>query len=159
VSDERPTNPGVHFPPPFVFVAAFLVGMALDRWVMEFRFGNASRPVLLVAGWLLIALGLCVMLWAVWTFTRARTSVLPFRPATAMVTSGPYRFSRNPMYVGLTLLYVGLSLLTGMAWPLVMLPLALVALTALVIRREERYLEAAFAAEYAAYRSRVRRWL
>jgi protein-S-isoprenylcysteine O-methyltransferase Ste14 len=63
------------------------------------------------------------------------------------------------MYVGLTLLYVGLSLLTGMAWPLVMLPLALVALTALVIRREERYLEAAFAAEYAAYRSRVRRWL
>jgi protein-S-isoprenylcysteine O-methyltransferase Ste14 len=159
VTDERPTNPGVHFPPPFVFVAAFLLGMAIDRWVRDLRFGDASRPVLLVTGWLLIAFGLGVMYWAVWTFTRARTSLLPFRPATAMVASGPYRFSRNPMYVGLTLLYVGLSLLTAMAWPLVMLPLALVALTALVIRREERYLEAAFGAEYAAYRARVRRWL
>ena len=159
MSDERPTTPGVHFPPPFVFVAAFLIGMALDRSVVEFRFGSTARPVLLVAGWLLIALGLGVMLWAIWTFTRARTSVLPFRPATAMVTSGPYRFSRNPMYVGLTLVYLGLSLLTGMAWPLVMLPLALWALTVLVIRREERYLGAEFGAEYAAYREGVRRWI
>lgn len=159
MSDELPRTPGVHFPPPFVFVAAFLIGMALDRWVMELRFGDASRPVLVPAGWLLIALGLGVMLWAIWTFTRARTSVLPFRRATAMVTSGPYRFSRNPMYVGLTLLYLGLSLLTGMAWPLVMLPLALWALTVLVIRREERYLAAEFGVEYAAYRERVHRWL
>lgn len=159
MSDERPATPGVHFPPPFVFVAAFLLGMALDRWVMRFRFGDARWPLLPAAGWALIALGLFVMLWAILTFTRARTSVLPFRPATAMVTSGPYRFSRNPMYVGLTLLYVGLSLLTGMAWPLVMLPLALVTLTALVIRREERYLEAEFGAEYRAYRARVRRWV
>ena len=159
MSDEGPTNPGVHFPPPFVFIAAFLLGMALDRWVREFRFGGAGRTVLLVAGWLLIAIGLVVMLWAMWTFTRARTSLLPFRPATAMVTSGPYRFSRNPMYVGLTLLYVGLSLLTAMAWPLVMLPFALLALTALVIRREERYLAGEFGAEYDAYRVRVRRWL
>ena len=156
---EPPTNPGVHFPPPFVFVAAFLLGMAIDRWIMELRFGNAGRPVFLVAGWLLTGFGLGLMLWAIWTFTRARTSVLPFRPATAMVTSGPYRFSRNPMYVGLSFLYVGLSLLTAMAWPLVMLPLALMTLTALVIRREERYLEAAFGGEYAAYRARVRRWL
>src|SRR5687768_5181762 len=144
MSDERPATPGVHFPPPFVFVAAFLIGMALDRWILEFRFGEASRPVLLLGGWLLIALGLGMMVWAIWTFTRARTSVLPFRPATAMVTRGPYRFSRNPMYVGLTLLYLGLSLLTGMAWPLVMLPLALWALIVLVIRREERYLGAEF---------------
>ena len=159
MSNERPTTPGVHFPPPFVFVAAFLAGMALDRWVMELRFGDATRPVVLVAGWLLIALGLGVMLWAMWTFWRARTSVLPFRPATAMVTTGPYRRSRNPMYVGLTVLYVGLALLIGMAWPLVMLPLALWTLTALVIRREERYLGAEFGPEYAAYRARVRRWL
>lgn len=159
MSDERPATPGVHFPPPFVFVAAFLIAMALDRWVMDFRFGDASRSLLLVAGWLLIALGLGVMLWAIWTFTRARTSVLPFRPATAMVTHGPYRFSRNPMYVGLTLLYLGLSMLTGMAWALVMLPLALWALTFLVIRREERYLGVEFGSEYTAYRERVRRWI
>jgi protein-S-isoprenylcysteine O-methyltransferase Ste14 len=159
VIDERPTTPGVHFPPPFVFVAAFLIGMALDRSGVELRFGAGGRPALPVAGWLLIALGLGVMLWAMSTFRRARTSVLPFRPATAMVTGGPYRFSRNPMYLGLTLVYVGLSFLTRMAWPLVMLPLGLWALTALVIRREERYLGAAFGAAYADYRKRVRRWI
>jgi protein-S-isoprenylcysteine O-methyltransferase Ste14 len=159
VIDERPTTPGVHCPPPFVFVSAFLIGMGLDRWGVELRFGPGGRPALLLAGWLPGALGLGVMLWAMLTFRRARTSLLPFRPATAMVTSGPYRFSRNPMYLGLTLLYVGLSFLTRMAWPLVMLPFALWALTALVIRREEWYLAAEFGPAYADYRKRVRRWI
>ena len=159
MSGERLGNPGVHFPPPFVFVAGFLLAFALDRWVWRFRFGDGSRPVLVPTGWLLIVLGLGIMLWAMLTFRLAHTSVLPFRPATAIVTRGPYRFSRNPMYVGLSLLYVGLAFLTGMAWPLVVLPVVLVALTALVIRREERYLEDAFGAEYAAYSARVRRWL
>lgn len=156
---ERAESPGVHFPPPFVFVAGFLLGFALDRWVWPFRFGDGARPVFVPGGWLLIVVGLGLMLWAMATFRRARTSLLPFRPASAMVTSGPYRFTRNPMYVGFTLLYLGLSLLMGLAWPLVMLPLVLVALTVLVIRREERYLEDAFGGEYGAYRSRVRRWL
>lgn len=159
MTDERPTTPGIHVPPPFVFAAAFLLGLALDHWVIEFRLGDASRLALVVTGWLLIALGLGAIIWAVVTFTRARTTVLPFRAATAMVTSGPYRLSRNPMYVGMILLYLGFSLVTGMAWPLVMLPPALGALAALVIRREERYLEAVFGAQYAAYRARVRRWI
>ncbi|MGQ0714682.1 MAG: methyltransferase family protein [Gemmatimonadaceae bacterium] len=156
---ERAGNPGVHFPPPFVFVGGFLLGFALDRWAYPLRLGGAARPVLVAGGWLFIAGGVAFMLWAMAMFRRARTSVLPFRPASAMVTTGPYRFTRNPMYVGLTVLYVGLCLLTGMLWPLVMLPFVLVALTTLVIRREERYLEDAFGAEYAAYRARVRRWL
>jgi protein-S-isoprenylcysteine O-methyltransferase Ste14 len=159
VSDERLTSPGVWFPPPTVFVAGFLLALALDRWMFSLRFGGASRPTLVIAGWLLIAAGGSVLLWAMLTFALARTAILPSRPARTIVATGPFRFSRNPMYIGLSSIYVGLSLLMGMAWPLVLLPLVLLSLYALVIRREERYLGDAFGEDYAAYRQRVRRWL
>lgn len=159
MSDEGPTSPGVWFPPPSLFVAGFLLALALDRWVFSIRFGGASRPTLVVAGWLLIAAGLSVLLWAMLTFTVARTAILPSRPARTIVATGPFRYSRNPMYVGLSSIYIGLSLLMGMAWPILLLPLVLLSLYALVIRREERYLDDAFGEEYAAYRGRVRRWL
>lgn len=112
----------------------------------------------------LIALGLCVFGialggWGLLTFFRARTAIIPDRPASRLVVTGPYRFSRNPMYVALTVLYIGLSALTDSWWPLVFLPVVLTALWFLVIRREERYLAAAFSEEYAAYCRRVRRWL
>jgi protein-S-isoprenylcysteine O-methyltransferase Ste14 len=157
--DARLSNPGVHFPPPFLFVAGFLVGLALERWVFGLRFGAGTRPATLLAGWLLLAVGASLLLWAVRTFIRAPTALMPFQPASRIVTSGPFRFSRNPMYVALSLMYVGLSLLTRMVWPILLLPLVLLALFALVIRREERYLGDAFRAEYAEYRRRVRRWL
>jgi protein-S-isoprenylcysteine O-methyltransferase Ste14 len=159
VSDERQTSPGVWFPPPTLFVAGFLLALALDRWVFSLRLGGVSRPTLVVAGWLLMIVGGSALLWAMLTFTRARTAILPSRPARTIVATGPFRFSRNPMYPGLSGIYIGLSLLTGMAWPLVLLPLVLLSLYALVIRREERYLGDAFGEEYAAYRQRVRRWL
>jgi protein-S-isoprenylcysteine O-methyltransferase Ste14 len=159
VSDQRPTSPGVWFPPPSLFVAGFLLALALDRWVFSIRLGGASRPTLVVAGWLLTAAGISVMLWAMLTFTFARTAILPSRPASTIVATGPFRYSRNPMYMGLSSIYIGLSLLMGRAWPIMLLPLVLLSLYALVIQREEHYLDAAFGEEYAAYRSRVRRWL
>jgi protein-S-isoprenylcysteine O-methyltransferase Ste14 len=76
-----------------------------------------------------------------------------------LVTSGPYRFSRNPMYVGLSALYLGLALLFNVAWPLALFPVVVMALFRLVIRREERYLAEAFGETYALYAQRVRRWL
>lgn len=153
-------GPGVHFPPPFLLAGAFLAGLALERWV--FRLALADGPLrtsAVAGGWLLALSGLALAAWGLVTFFRSRTAIMPNRPATRVVSSGPYRFSRNPMYVGLTALYAGLALTFDVAWPLVLLPLALVALQRLVIRREERYLSAAFGAEYDAYRARVRRWL
>lgn len=159
MSDQRPASPGVWFPPPTLFVAGFLLALALDRWVFSIRLGGVSRPTLVVAGWLLIAAGLSVVLWGMLTFTVARTAILPSRPARTIVATGPFRYSRNPMYMGLSSIYIGLSLLMGMAWPILLLPVVLLSLYALVIRREERYLDDAFGEEYAAYRGRVRRWL
>lgn len=159
MSDARLSNPGVRFPPPFVFVAGFLLALALDRWAFSLRFGAGSRPATLLTGWLLLAIGASLLLWALRTFHHAQTAIMPSRPASSIVTTGPFRFSRNPMYVSLTLMYIGLSLLMSLVWPLLLLPVVLTTLFGLVIRREERYLDDAFHAEYAEYRRRVRRWL
>jgi protein-S-isoprenylcysteine O-methyltransferase Ste14 len=152
-------SPGVRFPPPTLFVAGFLVALALERWLLSLRFGAGTSPALPLTAWVFIAVGMGLLAWAMLTFRRARTAIMPFNPASTIVTSGPYGFSRNPMYVALTLVYAGLSLLVGTVWPIVVLPIVLWSLYVLVIRREEQYLGAAFAEAYGAYRRRVRRWL
>ncbi|MGI9083774.1 MAG: methyltransferase family protein [Aeromicrobium sp.] len=92
-------------------------------------------------------------------FARAGTAVIPFRPSTALVTTGPFRFTRNPMYLGMAVLQAGLSLAFGLMWALAMVPVAVLAVDRLVIAREEPYLERRFGADYIAYKSRVRRWI
>ncbi|MEO8336423.1 MAG: isoprenylcysteine carboxylmethyltransferase family protein [bacterium] len=99
------------------------------------------------------------MVWGVVTFRRAGTAINPHHSAKRLVVSGPYRFTRNPMYTGLTIAYLGASLLLGSEWPLLLLPIVLFAVFRFVIQREERYLADAFGSEYAEFRMRVRRWL
>jgi len=150
-------SPGVKFPPPLIFVTGFLAGLALERWV--YRTSLGPRGTLAAAGWALAIAAIAFAGWGMVTFWRARTAIIPHRPASNLVRHGPYRFTRNPMYVGLTGLYTGLALMFNVGWPLVMLPFVLVGLWVLVIRREERYLLAAFGKEYAAFQREVRRWL
>lgn len=155
---DVPANAGVRFPPPFIFAGGFLAGWLLHRW-WPLALWSAGSPVRPPLGWGLLIAGLAISFSGVATFLHARTAVIPHHPASRLVTSGPYRFTRNPMYLGLTLAYTGGTVLVNSAWPLLLLPLVLSVLTIAVIRREERYLAAAFADEYAAYRRRVRRWL
>jgi protein-S-isoprenylcysteine O-methyltransferase Ste14 len=107
----------------------------------------------------LVALGLLLIFWGIATFRVHRTAVFPNRPAAHIVRAGPYRFTRNPMYTGMTVAYGGVAFLLNDAWPLVLLPLVLVLLVRLVIAREERYLMSAFPTEYGEYQRQVRRWL
>jgi protein-S-isoprenylcysteine O-methyltransferase Ste14 len=154
----RLPHPGVRFPPPLLYAVAFLAGYLLHR----------AYPLAIVADGSLaleIAGAICVGVWALFmgaafaSFLRARTNILPNRPAVTLVTTGPYRFTRNPMYVSLVLLYVGGALLLDTWWPLFFLPLVIVAIDRLVIAREERYLLDAFGGHYDAYCRRVRRWI
>lgn len=108
-------------------------------------------------GILIVGVGLAA--WGMVTFRRARTAVIPHHAASQLVASGPYRFTRNPMYVGLTIVYIGGAVVLNSAWPLILLPVVLILLAHFVVVREEQYLSDAFGDEYAAYRSRVRRWL
>lgn len=118
-----------------------------------------SLPAQSLFAWTAIAVGTVILLWALLTFARNRTAVYPNRPARLVVCNGPYRFSRNPMYVALTAIAVGIALLADNFWMLLFLPGVLVALTVFVIRREETYLRNAFGSEYSGYVARVRRWL
>jgi protein-S-isoprenylcysteine O-methyltransferase Ste14 len=157
---SRLPDPGVPFPPPFLFVAGFVAGLALERWVRRIHpIGDDLAALAALAGGLGVLLGLTIVGWGLLVFVRARTGIMPVRPARRLVVSGPYRFSRNPMYVGLGALYLGLALVFDVAWPILLFPLVVVALSRLVIRREERYLADAFGEDYSAYTRRVGRWL
>jgi protein-S-isoprenylcysteine O-methyltransferase Ste14 len=107
----------------------------------------------------LLAAGLGLGGWFIWTMRRAGTPVDPYEAPTALVADGPFRLTRNPAYVGLTLTYAGLSLLVGTLWSLLLLPGVLLAVDRGVIQGEERYLEKEFGSSYSQYRRRVRRWL
>ena len=98
-------------------------------------------------------------LWGAMEFRRARTNIDPRKPALVLVETGPYRFTRNPMYVGFLLLFAGIGLLASLDWTPPLLPLLWMALDRLVVRREEAYLAAKFGAAYDALRARTRRWL
>ncbi len=117
--------------------------------------GQGDKPI----GVVLLAFGFILGLSALVQFWRKRTSVIPYRPTTAIIQSGPFRLTRNPVYLGDTLLYVGVALVMNTAWPLLLLPLVLLIVHRGVILREERYLEQKFGDEYISYRSRVRRWI
>ena len=152
-------TPGIAFPPPLVFVLGYAVGYALQRAFPVTLVAAAARGVWRGLGWGLVALGAVLMGSAVVAFRRAGTTPNPTKPTTAFVTQGPYRFTRNPMYVGWVFIYVGADLLTRALWPLVLLPAVLFLMRRRVIALEEAYLERKFTDDYRAYRARVRRWL
>jgi protein-S-isoprenylcysteine O-methyltransferase Ste14 len=142
-------------PPPF-YVGGFLVGVALEQ---AFPIDAppvgiaAAGAVLGVAGWL--ALDGAAML----AFRRAGTSLRRTRPSAVFVTGGPYRFSRNPMYLGMACLYAGLALALGVVCALLVLPLVIAAVDQLVVAIEEAYLVRRFGDAYCQYMARVRRWI
>jgi protein-S-isoprenylcysteine O-methyltransferase Ste14 len=157
--DEAPLkHAGVPYPPPLLYVVGIVAGKLLHRIRPLPITGHpsATRTALAIAfglGWLLV-------FGAAWSwFLRRRTTIIPNRPAAALVTNGIYRYTRNPMYVSLVLLYIGVTLALDTWWPLLFLPLVVLAVDLLVIRREERYLRTAFPSEYAEYCQHVRRWI
>ncbi len=149
-------SPGVIAPPPLIFLAALLVGFGLEYvWPSPSLGGPVGYP----AGAVLLLAGLLVAISAVRGFKHAGTNVEPWHPATALVTGGFYRYTRNPMYVGLTLVYLGLTAAFSGLWTAAMLPLAHVILFYGVVAREERYMEDKFGAAYRDYKASVRRWI
>jgi protein-S-isoprenylcysteine O-methyltransferase Ste14 len=153
-----PAHAGVHVPPPFIYAAGVIIGWLLERWYPAPITDGPSvvRDALaLVCGALYVALFVA----ALGMFRRAKTTLIPNRPASALVTHGPYAITRNPMYLSLACLYLALALLINSWWAVGMLVVVLIVIDRAVIAREERYLAAAFPEDYAAYRARVRRWL
>jgi protein-S-isoprenylcysteine O-methyltransferase Ste14 len=148
---------GVFVPPPLLFVIPLVVASMVHArrpWPIA-----DGRSLVLTLGSFIIATGITIGLASVYSFRKAKTTVLPAgRPTTAIVESGPYRFTRNPMYLAMSCAYVGLALLLNNLWALLLLPFVLVVVDLFVIRREERYLTAKFGEPYREYCARVGRW-
>jgi protein-S-isoprenylcysteine O-methyltransferase Ste14 len=153
-SDTETT--GIRVPPPLFYVAGFLLGVGLE---LAFPIDRAPTPVTVAGAAIGVVGGLVLDGSAMRFFRRAGTSMIPFKPSTALVTTGPYRFTRNPAYLGMALIYVGIALLADAPWALVPMPLVLILIDRGVIVREERYLEREFGEEYVGYKRGVRRWV
>lgn len=143
-------------PPPLYYVAGLAVGMAAHA-VAPLPVGG--RPATTVAGAVVLVLGLALAAGGMAGVIRHRTTIVPHHPVTTLVTDGAYRISRNPMYTGLAVAYLGAALLFGSWWPVVLWPAVIAAVLLLVIRPEEHYLAERFGTDYAAYRTHVRRWV
>ena len=146
----------IFIPPPLYYAAGLAGGMAING-VVALPLGG--RPATAVAGVVVAALGLTLAFAGVAAVIRHRTTIVPHHPVATLLTGGAYRLSRNPMYTGLAIAYLGLALLFGSWWPLALWPLVIVAVRHLVIRPEEQYLTQRFGQTYTDYQSRVRRWL
>jgi protein-S-isoprenylcysteine O-methyltransferase Ste14 len=147
---------GVIAPPPLIFLAGLIAGFGLEALLP-----GADLPAWLQwgLGALLIAAGLGLLLSFNTSFSRKGTAVEPWKPTTAIVTTGPYRFTRNPAYLGMALTYIGIAVTSSALWVLVPLPFVLAVIDRGVIAREERYLERKFGEEYLGYKRTVRRWV
>ena len=147
--------------PPLAWALAVIAGLALD-WLVPLPF----LPADLAAGWpigwlgaLVFALGLALAIWAIVTMTRAGSNVPTNRPTTTIVEGGPYRFTRNPIYLGMFGGLIGLAIAFDNLWLLTMLVPFALTIRYGVVAREEAYLERKFGDLYRGYRLRVRRWL
>jgi protein-S-isoprenylcysteine O-methyltransferase Ste14 len=142
--------------PPLVYGAAFIMGLLL-----HLVFPVHSLPTILARGigvvCVLVSFPLALM--TLHALSRAHTPVDPMKPTTALVTEGPFRYSRNPIYLALTLLYLGAALLVNALWILLLIVPALVVIRYGVIAREEAYLTRKFGDPYRQYTAQVRRWL
>lgn len=142
--------------PPMVYIAAIAIG-----WALGFVWPSAFVPAG-AAPWLgsvLVVIAVILFFYAGAEFRAAGTPVPGNRPTTRIVRTGPYRFSRNPIYLAFSVLQLGIAVWTDNLWLIATLALAIVVMTAVVIPREERYLEGKFGAEYLEYKSSVRRWM
>ena len=153
---EGRDNPGVIAPPPLIYTGALAAGLLANRL---YPISFLPRPVSRTLGWPAVLAGLTIGLLGFREMKRAETNVDPYKPTTAIVEAGPYRYTRNPLYVGMTLIYAGFAARANTLPAALLLPAVLAIMRRGVIEREERYLERKFGEEYLQYKRRVRRWL
>ncbi len=148
--------PGVIARPPFIYLGFLVLGLMLNWLWPQPLLPETLRYIL---GGALMALGLALALLSIRRFKAAGTDFDTQKPDTAILTEGPYRLSRNPIYMGLTAVYAGIGVAMDAPWVWLTLMPALAIMHYGVILREERYLERKFGQEYLAYKAQVRRWL
>jgi protein-S-isoprenylcysteine O-methyltransferase Ste14 len=160
--DDEPDAMGFGVPPPpVVFLGPLILGLLLNR---KIPVPFLPRGLTRILGLPLFSGGVLLGGWFYRTMRRAGTPIIgepfvPGRPTASLVTDGPFRYSRNPGYLGGALMYAGIASLTNALWGILLLPVMLLMMQRTVIEREERYLESKFGDEYLRYKGQVRRWI
>ena len=151
-------HPGVYFPPPIIYVFVFFAAFFLNR-IIPLEWPDFQNDWIYFTGTIFLLAGLFFVLRGVGKFIQSGNTVVTFKAAKSLQESGVYRFTRNPMYLGFTLIYLGFSGFFGNWWHLILLPVLIVIMQEYVIKKEERYLSRKFGEAYKVYRGKVRRWL
>ena len=153
---DNQDNPGINVPPPLIYVVSLVSGLLLERRAhLPYLPRGAARGL----GWTLLGGGVVLNGWFLRTIRDADVPIRTDKPVPRLTTEGPFRYSRNPSYLALAMIYAGIAGLRNSLWTILFLPVVLVVIQREVIGREERYLERTFGEEYRDYKTRVRRWV
>jgi protein-S-isoprenylcysteine O-methyltransferase Ste14 len=158
MSNKKKDNPGIFIPPPLIYAAIFFLSILMQKIIPINNSFFDSRNAT-IAGIVLIVIALLFILPALIKFVQSKNTLVTIKPATSLQTKGIYSLTRNPMYMGLLILYSGIAMLEGNLWTFIFIPLIIIIVQSYVIRGEENYLQRAFGEEYIAYRKKVRRWI
>lgn len=145
--------------PPVIFTTACILAWVLSRYANFAILPESTGVALRFTGWIIVAIGVAIAAWAELLFLFARTATLPIHATSTIVTTGIYTWSRNPMYLGMSLFTGGLAFVFNSLWFLLALLGAMAAVTKLAIEPEEKYLERKFGQTYLDYKTTVRRWI
>ena len=159
--EDEPDALGLGIPPPVVYLGPLILGLLLNR---KISIPFLPRGLTRIVGLPLIGGGVLLGGWTYRTMRRADTPItgepfVPGKPTTTLITDGPFRYSRNPGYLGAAMVYAGVASLTNVLWVFLLLPVVLLTMQRTAMEREERYLEGKFGEEYLGYKVRVRRWI
>ena len=150
-------GPGVYFPPPLVYIIIFIIAvffqneLPISRTVFQMQ---ATK----YAGTLFVLIALFFIISGLRQFFRSKNTLILIKPATSLQKSGIYAMSRNPMYCGLAIAYLGITCFIGSWWNIILFPILILICQEYIIKREEKYLELEFGEQYIEYRRKVRRW-
>jgi protein-S-isoprenylcysteine O-methyltransferase Ste14 len=156
--ENRKDSPRVYIPPPLFYILTFLLALFIQKkiWIDDSLF---HLQVTKGVGILFLVIALFFAVRSLRQFFRSKNTLILIKPASSLQTNGIYSISRNPMYVGLLFVYLGITCFIGNWWNIILLPLLFLVIQEYIIKREENYLERAFGATYLDYKNRVRRWL
>ncbi len=154
-NDER-DNPGIKVPTPLIYLLPLVSGLLLDR---RFHVPFLPPAVARSLGWVPLGGGVVLIGWFYRTMLSADAPIRCDKPVTRLTTDGPFRYTRNPGYLSLAMIYLGIAVLRNTLWATLLLPAVLYVIQHEVIGREERYLERTFGEEYLNYKASVRRWV
>jgi protein-S-isoprenylcysteine O-methyltransferase Ste14 len=156
--NQKKDSPGVYLPPPLIYVIIFLASIFIQK---KFQIDNSlfRTQLIKIPGGILLFCALFFLSTSLAKFFKTKNTLIPFKPASSLQTKGVYSISRNPMYLGLALVYLGITCFIGNWWNIILFPFLILTVQELIIRKEEHYLERAFKDEFLEYKKRVRRWI